>query len=364
MGSHLAALAEIADQPASDLHTRIFTPKEISFIFPWALFEPASCGVSVSQYLQARLQPCLRFSKRLKPTSARNFMNKEREPMGFPKFTVLDTKTGDEAENTVNTSKLCETIKANGDPGVWITETDISIAAAKVSSCLPLCAAATKQWKGVLKAMGDSLPPAYTPGEGIYNNLDVVSLMSLYTPKEGVAVTCTVIQCPEKSSSASDNQNSDSSNGQNPSQNTQPPANQPSGGNTGGTTGSTVDNGGSSAGTAGGSVSGTGTPGAGSEKNGETRELKEEAKDLSKEKKDKLSTTITGQGVSEAEVGGVSPPAASPAAAAAERAAGVEGGIRVRRLAEGGGVTQEESFNALVCIFKPKTLTKGVAPFQ
>ncbi|CDJ58714.1 SAG family member, partial [Eimeria maxima] len=39
-------------------------------------------------------------------------MNKEREPMGFPKFTVLDTKTGAEAENTVNTSKLCETIKA------------------------------------------------------------------------------------------------------------------------------------------------------------------------------------------------------------------------------------------------------------
>ena len=32
--------------------------------------------------------------------------------MGFPKFTVLDTKTGAEAENTVNTSKLCETIKA------------------------------------------------------------------------------------------------------------------------------------------------------------------------------------------------------------------------------------------------------------
>ncbi|CDJ59650.1 SAG family member, partial [Eimeria maxima] len=283
-------------------------------------------------------------------------MNKAREPMGFPKFTVLDTTTHADPENTVNTSKLCETIKGNEDPGVWITETDISVAAAIQSSTEGDCAAATKQWKGVLKAMGDSLPPAYTPGEGIYNNLDVVSLMSLYTPKEGVAVTCTVIQCPGKGSPTDNDQNDESTNGKDPNSTPQPPTSPPSDEGTGG---ATVGTGGNEAGsqTAGsGSPSGSGSQGEVGDK-GKTRELKEEAKDLSKEKKDKLLTPITGSEVSAGEVVGVSPPAA-PAAAAAEGAGGVRGGIRVRRLAEGDeGVTEDESFNALVCIFKPKTLT-------
>ena len=89
------------------------------------------------------------------------------------------------------------------DPGVWLADTtvNLSIAAAIQESADGDCAAATKQWKGALKTIGDSLPPAYTPGEDIYKSLDVVSLMNMYTPKDGVAVTCTVIQCPYKNSS-------------------------------------------------------------------------------------------------------------------------------------------------------------------
>ena len=211
--------------------------------------------------------------------------------------------------------------------------------------------------------MGDSLPPAYTPGEGIYNNLDVVSLMSLYTPKEGVAVTCTVIQCPAESSSTDNEENDETPSDQNPTPTPQPPASQPSGDGAGGTTGSTAGNQGGSqtSGSESPSGTGSGTPGEAGDNKRKTRELKAEAKVLSREKEDKSLTPITGSEVSAGEVVGVSPPAAP----AAEGAGGVRGGIRVRRLAEGGeGVTQEESFNALVCIFKPKTLTKGVAPFQ
>ncbi|CDJ60025.1 SAG family member, partial [Eimeria maxima] len=227
-------------------------------------------------------------------------MNKEREPMGFPKFTVLDTKTGAEAENTVNTSKLCETIKANGDPGVLIGDTDISIAAAIQSSTEGDCAAATKQWKGVLKAMGDSLPPAYTPGEGIYNNLGVVSLMSLYTPKEGVAVTCTVIQCPAESSSAGDNQNSENNNGQSSNKDQQNPTSPPvSGSGTESTTGGTANGGGGAqSGTAGGSGSGS----QGNAGTGQGQEShQQQAETLSKKKEDEHSIQIE-SGLPEGEV--------------------------------------------------------------
>ncbi|CDJ59814.1 SAG family member, partial [Eimeria maxima] len=156
-------------------------------------------------------------------------MNKEREPMGFPKFTVLDTSTPITGEDKVNTTNLCANIKEGTDPGAWLTKTSagLSIAAARQSSAQGDCAAATKQWKGALKTIGDSLPPAYTPGQDIYKSLDVVSLMSLYTPKDGVAVACTVIQCPPKSSTggASDSggSNTDSEGGKPPTTTPTPP---------------------------------------------------------------------------------------------------------------------------------------------
>ncbi|CDJ60022.1 SAG family member, partial [Eimeria maxima] len=213
------------------------------------------------------------------------------------------------------------------DPGVWLTKTDVdlSIAAAIQSSTAGDCAAATKQWKGALKAIGDSLPPAYTPGENIYKSLDVVSFMNLYTPKEGVAVTCTVIQCPYKSSSTE----SDSSSGHN--------------GANGGTNG---NNGQSSQGNGqqSPSITETSTPST----NGAVRG-------------GVAQPSSTSPAIRAGGAGGAAVPAAAAAAAGGEAA---RGGIRIRRLGEQNGGGGEEPFNALVCLFHPKALTKDTPPFQ
>ena len=220
------------------------------------------------------------------------------------------------------------------DPGVWLTatEADVTIAAAIQSSDKGDCAAATKQWKGALKTIGDSLPPAYTRGQGIYESLDVVSLMSLYTPKDGVAVACTVIQCPPKSSTPGTGDSDDSNSGSNPQQ---PP--------------NTAPGDSSSSGGAGDGAGGGAGGGGGEGKNKEGKELKKATAEGS-------PTPVTASAVT-AGVGGV-----PPAAAATTAAAGLRGGMTVRRLEE--TPTHDESFNALVCLFHPKTLTKDTPPFQ
>ncbi|CDJ59211.1 SAG family member [Eimeria maxima] len=254
-------------------------------------------------------------------------MNKERKPMGFPNFTVLDTDTATPGQIGVDPTQLCASIKAGTDPGIWLAEAevDVTIAAAIQSSTVGDCAAATKQWKGALKTIGDSLPPAYTPGKGIYESLDVVSLMNLYTPKDGVAVACTVIQCPQKSPStegggtATGNGNSNSG-----------------GGNNSGAT--------SSPGTPGADGSQGTQSGAGQDSPGTGQQGSEHSP----------APSVVTAGVG----GGV----AIPAAIGEGRGGGVRGGMTVRRL-DGEG-TQEEPFNADVCLFHPKTLTKDTPPFQ
>ncbi|CDJ58098.1 SAG family member [Eimeria maxima] len=261
-------------------------------------------------------------------------MNKEREPMGFPKFTVLDTSTPSPEVTAVDSTQLCASIKAGTDPGLWLADTgsDVTIAAAIQTSTDGDCAAATNQWKGALKTIGKSLPPAYTPGKDIYKSLDAVSLMSLYTPKDGVKVACTVIQCPEKSTSSDGSPSGDSSTNS-PSQ-PQVPGVPP------------VE------GTGGGSSGGNG------EDDGDGEKDEENGRTL-KEANAEGSTPVTASAVTAGVGGG----AALPAAAMGEgRGGGVRGGMTVRRL-DGEG-TQEEPFNALVCLFHPKTLTKDTPPFQ
>ncbi|CDJ58099.1 SAG family member [Eimeria maxima] len=264
-------------------------------------------------------------------------MNKEREPMGFPKFTALDTSKPSSAITAVKTTELCASIKAGTDPGIWLTttEADVTIAAAIQSSETGDCAAATKQWKGALKTVGDSLPPAYAPGKDIYESLDVVSLMSLYTPKDGVAVACTVIQCPQKSPSADGSTSGDSNTNTEPSKPqvpTEPPADGSGGGSSGGN-------------------------GEGGEEDLE----KEKGKgDVSKLQQAEGSAPVTASAVTAGAGGGAAVPSPPPAAARG----GVRGGMTIRRLEEVETGTQGEPFNALVCLFTPKTLTKGTAPFQ
>ncbi|CDJ58097.1 SAG family member [Eimeria maxima] len=253
-------------------------------------------------------------------------MNKAREPMGFPKFTTLSSSESSSLNTESNTTKLCASIRAGTDPGVWLADTtvNLSVAAAIQESADGDCEAATKQWKGALKTIGDSLPPAYTPGKDIYESLDVVSFMSLYTPKEGVAVTCTVIQCPYKSSST-----------------------------------------GSGSGQQGGSGVDSGEQDGGDREENEPEEVPDvsepvpnAASPLNRTNADS-STPVTASAVT-AGVGGV-PAATTTAKPSAAGGGGVRGGMTVRRLADSGG---EEPFNALVCLFKPQTLTKGTAPFK
>ena len=249
----------------------------------------------------------------------------------------------------MNTPLILFSLLQGTDPGVWLTKTSagLSIAAARQSSAQGDCAAATKQWKGALKTIGDSLPPAYTPGQDIYKSLDVVSLMSLYTPKDGVAVACTVIQCPPKSSTggASDSggSNTDTENGQPPTTTPTPPK-VPEENEDGDDEGAPPDTvaGGAGAGGDGGVQGG----------DGKTKEGKE----LKKANVEESPPPVTASAVT----AGVGPPAPATAAAAAE--AGVRGGMTLRRLDDSAG--GEESFNALVCLFKPETLTEGAAPFQ